>query len=228
MNACFVTGTDTEIGKTLVSAALLRLLASQGARSLGMKPIASGAEWIAGRLHNEDVQALARHSSVRGDPDLLTPYLFQQAAAPHILAARDGVTLDPRRIQANFQALREQADYMVVEGVGGFMVPLGAGRTGADLAQALNLPVILVVGLRLGALNHALLSAQAIRAAGLRLLGWVGNQIDADLLHAQTNLQSLRDYLPGPCLGVIPRLNAPDLDERIRQAAGHLSHPWAG
>ncbi|WP_341667316.1 dethiobiotin synthase [Alcaligenes sp. SDU_A2] len=226
MKACFVTGTDTEIGKTLVSAALLHVLAGQGARSLGMKPIASGAESIGGRLRNPDVQALALHSSVRADPDLLTPYLFREPAAPHILAAKAGEILDPLRIQSNFQAASKLADYVVVEGVGGFMVPLGAGQTGADLAQRLNLPVILVVGLRLGALNHALLSAQAIRASGLTLLGWVSNQVEENMLHAQANIQSLREYLPEPCLGIIPRLHNPDPNERIRLAALHLRHPW--
>lgn len=228
MSACFVTGTDTEIGKTLVSAALLCRLADQGARCLGMKPIASGMESDKDGFYNEDVRALARHSTVQADPTLLTPYLFEEAAAPHILAAQLGETLDPQRIQANFQTLRDCADHIVVEGVGGFLVPLGNQRTGADLAQALQLPVILVVGLRLGALNHALLTAQAIRAAGLHLLGWVANQVDGQMPYVQANLQSLHSYLPAPCLGIIPRLGSADPDERIRQAARHLRHPWTG
>lgn len=227
MKACFVTGTDTEIGKTLVSSALLRMLGQTGATTLGVKPIASGAECIDGRLHNEDVDALARHSSLNLAPETLTPYLFQPAAAPHILAEQLGIELDPALIQKNMTSLAEQADYMVVEGVGGFMLPLGHGRTGVDLAKALQLPIVLVVGLRLGALNHALLTAQAIQLSGLHLLGWVANCLDANMTYVEENLQTLHQSLPAPCLGVIPRLNALDLDERIHQAAQYLRSPWA-
>ncbi|MFA5609234.1 MAG: dethiobiotin synthase [Alcaligenes sp.] len=226
MRACFVTGTDTEIGKTLVSSALLHVLNQSGASTLGIKPIASGAEEINGRLHNEDVNALARHSSLNAAPETLTPYLFKPAAAPHILAEQAGIELEPTLIQKTVQAAVKSADYVVVEGVGGFMLPLGQGRTGVDLAQALQLPVVLVVGLRLGALNHALLTAQAIRASGLHLLGWVANHIAPEMSYAKENLQTLHDYLPGPCLGVIPRLNATTLDDRIQQAAHYLRSPW--
>lgn len=226
MKACFVTGTDTEIGKTLVSSALLHLLSQSGARTLGIKPIASGAEEIEGRLHNEDVDALARHSSLKLAPATLTPYLFEPAAAPHILADQAGIELDPALIKNMVQAATEHAEYAIVEGVGGFMLPLGQGRTGIDLAQALQLPVVLVVGLRLGALNHALLTAQAIRTSGLSVLGWVANLIDPEIPYAKENLQTLHDYLPGPCLGVIPRLSAARLDDRIQQAAQHLQSPW--
>ncbi len=226
MRACFVTGTDTEIGKTLVSSALLHVLNQSGASTLGIKPIASGTEEINGRLHNEDVNALARHSSLNAAPETLTPYLFKPAAAPHILAEQAGIELEPTLIQKTVQAAVKSADYVVVEGVGGFMLPLGQGRTGVDLAQALQLPVVLVVGLRLGALSHALLTAQAIRASGLHLLGWVANYIAPEMSYAQENLQTLHDYLPGPCLGVIPRLNATSLDDRIQQAAHHLRSPW--
>lgn len=226
MRACFVTGTDTEIGKTLVSSALLRLLSQSGASTLGIKPIASGAELINGRLHNEDVEALARHSSLPIATEKLTPYLFQEAAAPHILAAQAGAQLDPALVVKTIQALAGQADYTIIEGVGGFMLPLGQGRTGVDLAQALQLPVVLVIGLRLGALNHALLTAHAIRASGLPLLGWVANYVDAEMRYPQENLQTLHEYLPAPCLGIIPQLSASDLDERIHQATQYLRSPW--
>ncbi len=226
MKTCFLTGTDTEIGKTLVSSALLHLFGQEGARTLGVKPIASGAEVRDGRLHNEDLDALARHSTVRLAPERLTPYMFQEAAAPHILAAQAGNYLEPALIQQTIQQLNGQADYMVVEGVGGFMLPLGQGRTGVDLAQTLQLPLVLVIGVRLGALNHALLTVQAIRASGLPLLGWIANCIDPEMGYLQENLQTLHDYLPGPCLGVIPRLDSPNLDERIQQAAQYLHSPW--
>lgn len=227
MKACFVTGTDTEIGKTLVSSALLHLFGQNGARTLGVKPIASGAEDRGDRLHNEDVDALSRHSTLKLAPERLTPYLFQEAAAPHILAAQAGSHLEPALIQQTIQQLNGQADYMVVEGVGGFMLPLGQGRTGVDLAQTLQLPLVLVIGLRLGALNHALLTVQAIRASGLPLLGWIANCIDPEMGYLKENLQTLHDYLPGPCLGVIPRLDSLNLDERIHQAAQYLHSPWA-
>ncbi len=227
MKACFVTGTDTEIGKTLVSAALLHQLRQQGARCLGVKPIASGAQEKDGRLHNEDVDALARHSSVQISTEALTPYLFQEPAAPHILAAQAGLQLDPTLIKHKIAQLHGQTDYMVLEGVGGFMLPLGQGLSGVDLAQALQLPVVLVIGLRLGALNHALLTAHAIRASGLPLLGWVANCVDPHMTHLQENLQTLHDYLPGACLGVIPSLDSACLDERIEQAAQYLRSPWS-
>lgn len=226
MRACFVTGTDTEIGKTLVSSALLHLLSQSGARTLGIKPIASGAVEVEGRLQNEDVDALARHSSLKLAPETLTPYLFKPAAAPHILAEQAGIELDPALIKTTVQTAAEQADYAIVEGVGGLMLPLGQGQTGVDLAQVLQLPVVLVIGLRLGALNHALLTAQAIRASGLNLLGWVANHIAPEMSYAQENLQTLHDYLPSLCLGVIPRLEATTLDERIQQAAQYLCSPW--
>lgn len=227
MKTCFVTGTDTEIGKTLVSSALLHLFGQDGSRTLGVKPIASGAEDRDGLLHNEDVDALARYSTLKLAPERLTPYLFQDAAAPHILAAQAGKHLEPALIQQTIQQLNGQADYMVVEGVGGFMLPLGQGRTGVDLAQTLQLPLVLVIGLRLGALNHALLTVQAIRAGGLPLSGWIVNCIDPEMGYLKENLQTLHDYLPGPCLGVIPRLDSPNLDERIHQAAQYLHSPWA-
>lgn len=227
MKACFVTGTDTEIGKTLVSAALLHLLRQQGAGCLGVKPIASGAQEKDGLPHNEDVDALARHSSLQLSPEALTPYLFREPAAPHILAAKAGIHLEPALIKHTIDQLYSQADYMVVEGVGGFMLPLGQGLSGVDLAKALQLPVVLVIGMRLGALNHALLTAQAIRASGLPLLGWVANCVDPHMSHVQENLQTLQDYLPDACLGVIPPLASACLDERIEQAAQYLRSPWS-
>ena len=227
MKACFVTGTDTEIGKTLVSAALLHVLRQKGGRCLGVKPIASGALEKEGRLHNEDVDALARYSSIQLSPQALTPYLFQEPAAPHILAAQAGIQLQPALIKHKIAQLHGRADYMVVEGVGGFMLPLGQGLSGVDLAQAIQLPVVLVIGMRLGALNHALLTVHAIRASGLPLLGWVANCVDPRMNYLQENLQTLHDYLPGDCLGVIPSLDSACLDERIEQAAQYLRSPWS-
>ena len=202
----FVTGTDTEIGKTLVSSALLLTLRSMGLSSIGMKPIAAGAELQDGIWHNDDVDALMAASSVVGATELVSPYLMQAPAAPHIVAALEGVTISLAHIQSCYAQLAEQADAVVVEGVGGFCVPLTDNFTTADLAQQLALPVILVVGMRLGCINHALLSAEAIRARGLSLAGWVANTVDASMLYLDENIAALQDRLNAPCLGRIPRL----------------------
>ena len=206
--AWFITGTDTEIGKTLVSATLLYALAQQGVRAAGMKPIAAGCELRDGAWHNEDVDALAEVAGVALPRELTTPYLLREATAPHIAAAREGVQLDIDHVCACFRQVRDAADAVVVEGVGGFRVPLTAQADTADLAQRLALPVILVVGLRLGCINHALLSAEAIAARGLTLAGWVANVVDPEMRNGVENLEALSARLPAPLLGCIPRLPA--------------------
>lgn len=201
----FVTGTDTEVGKTFVSCVLLRALAAGGRRVVGMKPVAAGAVRLPdGRLDNDDVRALAAASSLTVAPALRNPYCFEPAVAPHIAAAEAGVRIDLARIVSAFGQLAAQADAVVVEGVGGFRVPLGHGEDTAGLAVALGLPVVLVVGLRLGCLNHAMLSAEAIAARGLRLIGWIGNAIDPAMARPAENLVALTEGLPAPCLGVLP------------------------
>jgi len=160
----FVTGTDTEIGKTFVSAALLRGFVREGLRATAMKPIAAGATLIDGVLHNEDADQLDAAASVLLPPEIRTPFLLKEPAAPHIAAALEGVTLDMARIVDCYEAACERADAIVVEGVGGFRVPLTATEDTADLAVALGLPVVLVVGMRLGCISHALLTAEAIAA----------------------------------------------------------------
>lgn len=215
--AWFIAGTDTEIGKTLTSCALLHALAQQGVRAAAMKPVAAGAEWQDGVLHNEDVDALAA-VAIPLPRELTTPYLLRDAIAPHIAAAREGVDIDLARIRDCYRQVAAQADVVVVEGVGGFRVPLNAGEDTADLAQQLGLPVILVVGLRLGCLSHALLTAEAIAARGLPLAGWVGNTVDAGMAQLQANVEALRQRIPAPYLGCIPRLAAPS----PAAAAAHL------
>ncbi len=210
--SCFVTGTDTGVGKTLVAAALVRALAARGARSAGMKPVAAGARWLddgrGGAWHNEDVDALAAAGSAAVARADLCPYLLPDPLAPHIAAQRAGVTLSlPRMLQA-YAALRASADAVVVEGVGGFCVPLGADFGTQDLARALALPVVLVVGLRLGCLNHATLTAEAIAARGLRLAGWVANAIDPQMAEPERNVEALQCLLRAPCMGRLP-WNAP-------------------
>ena len=206
----FITGTDTGVGKTLFSAALLHALARYHPRVVGMKPVAAGTELIDGVPANDDVLALRAASSVRVPPELDNPVLLPDPVSPHIAAERAGVCIDIAHLVACHRALEQLADAVVVEGAGGFHVPLSATETGADLAQALDLPVVLVVGLRLGCLNHAMLTAEAIRAHGLTLVGWVANHIDPAMLAQEDNIAFLQQRLRAPLLASIPYQAAPD------------------
>ena len=206
---CFVTGTDTEVGKTKVSAALLHLLSANGERTAGCKPVAAGLATIHGRRVNEDVHALRAASTVALTDAEVGPCQLEDACAPHIAAHRECRTIDRRGLRRAVSDLARRADWLVVEGVGGFRVPLGADWDSADLAHDLGLPVVMVVGMRLGCLNHALLTADAVGACGLHLAGWVANGIDAAMAHADANIATLREHLPAPCLGVVPRLAHP-------------------
>lgn len=214
--AFFVTGTDTGVGKTFATCALLHLARSRNLTAVGMKPVAAGTD-ADGR--NEDVEQLIAASSVAAPRELVNPCCFAAPVAPHIAAAVEGRRIDPDTIVAAARQLAEQADVLLVEGVGGFRVPLGADFDTADLAVRLGLPVILVVGLRLGCLNHALLTAEAIQARGLTLAGWIANRIDPDMPRWEDNVAALRERLPAPLLGVLPRLTEP------AAAARYLSLP---
>jgi len=196
----FVTGTDTGVGKTRVACALLRALVRSGVRAVGMKPVAAGAVHDAEGLLNEDVAALNAASTFVAPRALVNPYCFEPAIAPHIAAARAGVVIELARIASAFEALALQADTVVVEGAGGFCIPLGDAFDSADLAERLGLPVILVVGLRLGCLSHALLTAQAIRARGLTLAGWIANRIDPAMEAVDENVSALAGRLGAPLL----------------------------
>ncbi|GGC86326.1 dethiobiotin synthase [Undibacterium terreum] len=207
--SCFVTGTDTEIGKTLVSSALLHALAQRGLGSAGMKPVAAGASLLDGEWHNEDVDMLQAASSVKLPVSLVCPYLMQAPAAPHIVALHENVDISAAHILDCYAQLTQQAQAVVVEGVGGFCVPLNDELDTADLAQQLALPVVLVVGMRLGCLSHALLTVEAIAARGLKLAGWVANTVDADMKYVEENLQALSRRIAAPLLGHIPRLPNP-------------------
>ena len=217
--SCFVTGTDTEIGKTLISSALIHAQAAAGVHVAGMKPIAAGAKWLDGAWHNEDVDALAAEVSCPLPIELTTPYLLQTPAAPHLAAALEGVTIEPPKILASYREVRAQAQAVVVEGVGGFRVPLTETFDTADLAQQLALPVVLVVGLRLGCISMALLTAEAIASRGLHLAGWVANTADPDMSLLEGNVQALRERLSAPLLGVVPRLR----QASAAAAAAHLN-----
>ena len=210
----FITGTDTGVGKTLVSCALLHQLALRYPRVIGMKPVAAGTSLVSGVQVNEDVLALRAASNCRVPSELDNPVSLADPVSPHIAAQRSGTRIDIGHIVACHQALLQQADAVVVEGAGGFMVPLSdddAGNsTGADLAHALQLPVVLVVGMRLGCLNHALLTAEAISARGLTLAGWVANQIDPDMAAQQENLLFLQRRLGAPLLANVGWQCRPD------------------
>lgn len=210
MNAWFVTGTDTGVGKTLVTAAMLHAVRRQGRTAAGMKPVAAGCEFVEGTWRNEDVEILRAASSPAVDGPDAHPYVLRAAIAPHIAAAQEGITIEPDRLVRAFEALRARADVVVVEGAGGWLVPLDDATTLADLAATLGLPVVLVVGMRLGCLNHALLTQEAIRARGLAFAGWVANRIDPGMPAYAENLASLRSRLDAPMLGEIPHLPAPD------------------
>lgn len=202
-SAYFVTGTDTGAGKTTISASLIRHFVGAGFKSLGMKPIASGCEVVNGEWVNEDVTALRLASNVEAPLDLVNPYRFMPAIAPHIAAAQAGVEMDIEVIVAAYRQLRSMADVVVVEGAGGFLVPINPHETLADLAIKLDIPVILVVGMRLGCINHALLTVEAIRARGLKLAGWVANQIAPDMPMFDANLATLQQLIAAPCLSVV-------------------------
>lgn len=218
----FVTGTDTGVGKTLVSAALLHALARHHPRVVGMKPIAAGTVCVDGIHGNDDVAALRAASTCAAPAELDNPVLLPDPVSPHIAAARAGVRIDIGHLVACHRALALRADAVVVEGAGGFHVPLSNTETGADLAQALGLPVLLVVGLRLGCLNHALLTAEAIRARGLTLAGWVANQVDPGMLAQDDNIAFLQQRLQAPLLASIPYQAAPD----PRTLTLKLPPPW--
>ena len=204
--ACFVTGTDTEIGKTLISAAILHKLVESGQRACGMKPVAAGAALRDGELHNDDADMLIAAGNVHLPQNITTPFMLREPAAPHIAAALEGVTIEAVPILAAYTEILAASDSVVVEGVGGFRVPFNDTFDSADLAAQLNLPVILVVGMRLGCISHALLTVEAIVARGLVLAGWVANTADPDMRFFDENVEALAARIPAPLLGVVPRL----------------------
>lgn len=206
----FVTGTDTGVGKTRIACALLRAYAASGRRALGMKPVAAGAQRGATGLSNEDAERLRTASNVDAPHELINPYCFEPAIAPHLAAAEAGVAVELPRIVNAYANLRSRADWIVVEGAGGFLVPIGSGLTMADVARALDLPVLLVVGIRLGCLNHALLTCDSIDRCGLALAGWVANCIDPGMPRLEQNVTALRERIAAPLLGIAAYDPAPD------------------
>ncbi|RFC37033.1 MAG: dethiobiotin synthetase [Candidatus Nitrotoga sp. SPKER] len=208
----FITGTDTGVGKTLISCALLYAFAAQGQRVVGMKPVAVGCD---DNGHNQDVKQLQAASNVLVSYGQINPYSFLDPIAPHIAAQNAGVRIDFARILTSYYELASQADVVIIEGAGGFRVPLNNKQDIADLAVQLGLSVILVVGMRLGCLNHALLTASAIEACGLKCAGWVANVLDADMLALQPNIEALQQRLAAPLLGVVPWQSQPQPDAKM-------------
>ncbi|PPU03191.1 dethiobiotin synthase [Xanthomonas arboricola] len=201
--ALYVTGTDTGIGKTMASTALLHALRARGHTAVGMKPVASGCEQTPHGWRNEDALALQAASAPQPDYATLNPYALPAPLAPELAAADVGVTLSLEPIARAFAQLRAQAEVVVVEGVGGWAAPLSADLDQADLVRALKLPVVLVVGIRLGCINHARLSAAAIAADGLDCIGWIANEVDPQMERIEENIGMLRQRLAMPCWGRI-------------------------
>ncbi len=200
----FVIGTDTHVGKTYVATALVKHFSANGLNAVGMKPIASGCELNSiGQYMNEDVMALIRASNIVAPIDLVNPYRFIPAIAPHIAAGQEGVEIESELIQNAYEQLTKLADVVIVEGAGGFLIPINQDQTLADLALALDIPIILVVGMRLGCINHALLTVEAIVTRGLKFAGWVANEVQPDMPKFQENLQSLKQRISAPCLSVV-------------------------
>ncbi|MET3130322.1 dethiobiotin synthetase [Oxalobacteraceae bacterium GrIS 1.11] len=226
--ACFVTGTDTEIGKTLISSALLHALVQTGVRACGMKPVAAGAELRDGRWHNDDADRLSAAGNVVMLPTLTTPYLLKEAAAPHIAAALEGVTIELVPILAAYLEIAAASDAVVVEGVGGFRVPLSDDFDTADLARQLDLPVLLVVGLRLGCISQALLTVEAIVARGLVLAGWVANELENEMPFGAENIAALAQRIPAPLLGRVPRLAQPSAAKAFEYLNFSSLPSWPG
>ncbi|WP_310384310.1 dethiobiotin synthase [Roseateles sp.] len=214
----FITGTDTEIGKTCITAGLTHALSQQGLRVAPVKSLAAGQELIGGRWINEDVQRLHAAQTLGMTAEQVGPLQFRAACAPHIAAALEGHRIERAPLLAAIRASAALGDLALVEGVGGFRVPLCEGWDTADLAVDLGLPVVLVVGLRLGCINHALLTAEAIRARGLALAGWVANTVDGSMAHLTDNLAALEASLDAPCWGHVPRL----IDPSPAAVAAHL------
>lgn len=230
----FVTGTDTEVGKTLLSGALILKLREAGIRAIGFKPVAAGTYMGAdGQKLNEDLETLRIASELNSHEHSLCPYVLDEAAAPHLVATNSGVHLDATIILDEFNVLISAFDSVVVEGAGGFLVPLNEQEDLGDVAQAMDLPVVVVVGMRLGCINHALLTCEAIQSRQLTIAGWVANTLSEQMPRLEENIQALKDRIYAPFLGVIPTLpiqlqkseNSPYSIEALRFVAGHIKLP---
>jgi dethiobiotin synthetase len=227
MRGLFITGTDTGVGKTVVAVALTRALIAEGHRVAVMKPVASGSEvHPAEGLRNEDALALIAAANVPAPYDLVNPYCFEPAISPHIAAEDVGITVDTAIIRRNFDTLAAAADLVIVEGAGGWLAPISRTASIKDIATVLGLPVLLVVGIRLGCINHARLTKLAIEELhGAKLAGWVANTIDPAMPRQKENLETLTRHLGAPPLASIPALQPGEAPPGLREAARQLFHP---
>lgn len=207
MSSLFVTGTDTEVGKTVISVAIMKSLQKQGEVVVGMKPIASGCDVTEHGLRNEDAVAIQQQCSTPIDYEIINSYSFEPAIAPHIAAKQVGVEIDFRHIQKQFCVLQQDADSVIVEGAGGWLVPLNDQLSMEDLAIRLGLPIVVVVSIKLGCINHALLTLQAIEHSGLPIYGWVANRLEPNS-QADEIINTLKNAISAPCLGDVPHLSS--------------------
>jgi len=203
-NAFFITGTDTAIGKTYVAKLLLKMAGKRGLTTLGLKPVSAGCVERDKLLVNQDAWELMERSSIQPAYRDVNPAALREAMAPHIAAEREERSLDAQELATHCRQMMQQADFVVIEGAGGWQVPLNAEETMADLAVGIACPVVLVVGMRLGCINHALLSADAIQNTGLRLAGWIANLVDADMAVVAENIATLEQRLHVPRIGTLP------------------------
>jgi len=203
----FITGTDTGVGKSWCSAGLMVTLQQQGRTVAGMKPVASGCAKTAEGLRNDDAVLLQAQASIGLPYETINPFVFEPAIAPHIAAQYEGKPIDIVTIVEHFREINKQVDEVIVEGVGGWQVPLNENETLADLAKTLGLPVIMVVGLHLGCINHALLTAEAIRNGGCEMAGWIANTLEVKMMEQEAVVATLERRLEAPLLGVVPYMH---------------------
>jgi len=219
MAGVFVTGTDTDAGKTVAACAILVVLARRGLSVAGFKPVAAGAERTPAGLRNADAHLLRAFSSVPLDYEDVNPVLLEMAIAPHLAAQAAGLELEPGPLVDCRHRLGTRAQVVVTEGAGGWLVPLSATSDMADLALAIGDPVVLVVGMKLGCINHALLTAESIHGRGCRLVGWVANCLDPAMSAVTENLETLSGMLGCPLLGCIPWLGDAPMEEKVELAS---------
>lgn len=218
MNGLFITGTDTDVGKTLCAIAIIKKLAATTQQRIAvMKPVAAGATLTKQGLRNEDALLLSVASTVQAPYDLINPYCFAPAIAPHIAAAQQNIDISLEHIQSCYQQLVQKSDIVIVEGAGGWHVPLNASQRLSDLAMLLALPVVVVVNIKLGCLNHSLLTIEAIQNSGLPVFGWIANITNPTEACQQENINYLKSSLNSPLLGTIPYLNKPEQREQVDQ-----------
>ena len=222
LKGIFVTGTDTDVGKTVIACALIRGLTSLGLRVAVMKPVASGSVRTTAGLRNPDAVALAQAANVTLAYEDINPYCFEPAISPHIAAKDAGISVDIDKIRRDYVALADSADWVVVEGAGGWLSPLSDRQTMADLAWALGIPALLVVGLKLGCLNHAQLTQLAIEARGVNFAGWIANHAEPPMARVAENLAALERLIGAPPLGHVPYSPGDTSTLVLREAAARL------